>query len=53
MRGWIAQNGQPPAYATAFAALIFSIKGGRLSIFNRDKPALPAPPPADPAQKSD
>lgn len=51
VHGWIAQHRQPDAYATAFASLIFSMGGGRLSIFNRDKPLLPAPPRADPAER--
>ena len=28
VRGWIAQHDQPPAYATAFGSLVFSIADG-------------------------
>ncbi len=35
IRGWMASNGESPAYSTAFAALILSVPDARLSIFRR------------------
>ena len=37
---WSSQHGTK-AYATAFATLVLSVDGGRLSIFNRKPPKLP------------
>ena len=41
---WSSQQGTK-AYATAFATLLLSVDGGRLSIFNRKPPTLPKQPP--------
>jgi len=50
-RGWILSQSEPDAYATGFATLIFSIRDGRLSIFDRAKPKLPAARPKPKATK--
>ncbi len=50
VKGWIISGApsETAAYSTAFAAMTLSVADGRLSIFNRTPPKLPAPqaPPA-------
>jgi hypothetical protein len=41
---WVKNTGETDAYATAFATLILLVDEGRLSIFNREPPKLPAAP---------
>ena len=44
LKGWmIGNSGADQGYPTAFATLLLSVPGARLSIFNRRPPELPAP----------
>jgi hypothetical protein len=44
LKGWMVGNsGEDQSYPTAFATLLLSVPGARLSIFHRRPPDLPAP----------
>ncbi|MHC4933394.1 MAG: prenyltransferase/squalene oxidase repeat-containing protein [Planctomycetota bacterium] len=44
LKGWmIGNSGEDQSYSTAFATLLLSVRGARLSIFHRRPPTLPAP----------
>jgi hypothetical protein len=44
LKGWmIGNSGEDQSYPTAFATLLLSVPGARLSIFHRRPPTLPAP----------